>query len=751
MARKPDDNELFKQVASRKIEAERVRVRKLEVENEHLRAVTSDLQKKISLANSKASELERRLKTALASKDKSANKDRDALERELKRLHREELSDLKAQHRDALEEQKAKLEKRLVDQKARLEKQINRDQTKGARAIEKLEDQHSNASAQIEDLQDQLASEREARTEAEARLKRLSTSARRLANRAGQWMGLEPDSPEDVFDALSNIDPGAPLKVLRGAIRALRSAASGVERAFARAVKSDDARGELADAGEALRDALELPDTQDVPPATAQLIEEAFSMVAEEVRERIKGRHYQALITAMASELVRVLRNDRKQLEALQRVVEIAEGTDLATGARLLLKGATSHQQEMEAARLVANELAQVKADAREHRGKVKKLYAVAEQGMAGEWAVDAIQAMASLQPMPRPDKQAYSRAMYKRVVDAGRLLQQRIDASMNLGAEAEAALREADESFAGLEGLASSLGELSQSARRQVMHKDESESDQRLRIDAERESLRNLGKRGGRADAIFDEYVRVFDGLLTQWKATYTSYASLNRDMDRIVASIEGHTLDIEQPLETDDGKRLFAIVHDLSEHLPEFRSLSVMKQRLFFHLENARQRLVEVKHVRETAGKVKRALEAASDDSVTTTYQFTMARLYDIWAYLEEVRDGSHSQLAVCSETIEPDIADVMVWASSHQLASLTDSEQSDLLLTLAYVRRLKRQVLGIHDRSQDTLNAGVGTAAFEQRLEAMTFPDDWAIVERRLQTVVEEDDDPPTDIEF
>lgn len=751
MAQRPDENELFKQVASRKIEAERIRARKLESENERLRNTTADLQKKISLANSKASELERRLKTAVANKDKSASKDRDALERELKRIHREELSDLKAAHRDALDEQRTNYEKRLSDQKQRLEKQINRDQSKGAREMEKLEDHASNVAAQLEDLQDQLEGERQARAEAEARIKKLGTSTRRLANRAGQWLGLEPDEPEDLFESLSNIEPDRPLKILRAAVRSMRSSASGVERAFARAVKSDDAKGELQDAGVELRDAMILPDTDDIPPASAQLVEEAFTLIAEEIRERIKGRHYQALITAMASELVRVLRNDRSDLDRLQRVVEIAEGTDLATGARLLLKGATSHQQEMESARLVANELSQVKSDAREHRGKVKKLYAVAEQGMAGEWASEAVQAMASLQPLPRPDKEAYGRAMYKRVVDAGRLVQQRIDSAMNLGAEAEAALREADESFSALEGLASSLSELAQAVRRSVMNKTEGEADQRLRIEAEQKSLKELGKRGARASAIFDEYVRVFDSLLTQWKATYTNYSTLNRDMDRIVASIEGQALDIEQPLESDDGKRLYAIVHDLSEHLPEYRSLSVMKQRLFFHLENARQRLVEVKQVRETAGRVIRAMGDVRDDDVTANYQLAMVRLYDAWAYLEEVRDSGHSQLAVCAEALEPEMADVMTWVSSHYVARLTDSEQSDLLLTLAYVRRLKRQVLGIHDRAQDTLSGGPGTAAFEQRLEGLTFPPEWDIVVRRLVTTVEDEGEPPTDIEI
>ena len=40
----------------------------------------------------------------------------------------------------------------------------------------------------------------------------------------------------------------------------------------------------------------------------AMLIEEAFTLMQEEVADRIKGRHYSALVSAMANELVRVLR-----------------------------------------------------------------------------------------------------------------------------------------------------------------------------------------------------------------------------------------------------------------------------------------------------------------------------------------------------------------------------------------------------------------------------------------------------------
>ena len=37
------------------------------------------------------------------------------------------------------------------------------------------------------------------------------------------------------------------------------------------------------------------------------------------------------------------------------------------------------------------------------------------------------------------------------------------------------------------------------------------------------------------------------------------------------------------DQPLESEDGKRLYGIVHDLSEPMAEYRAISVMSQRMF------------------------------------------------------------------------------------------------------------------------------------------------------------------------
>jgi hypothetical protein len=112
-------------------------------------------------------------------------------------------------------------------------------------------------------------------------------------------------------------------------------------------------------------------------------------------------------------------------------------------------------------------------------------------------------------------------------------------------------------------------------------------------------------------------------------------------------------------------------------------------------------------------------------------------MARLYDAWAYLEEVRAGSHSQLAVAAEQIEPVIGEVFVWLSSTNVEKLTDGEQDELFRTAAYLRRLKRHVLGIHDlaRGSDGSHKEL-TAQFEQRLEHMQFPPEWAHVLGRLK---------------
>jgi hypothetical protein len=755
----PDEREVLREIATRKIEAERVRVRQLAEENEKLRTLAADLQRKISVANARSAELEKKVKQSLTEKDREfkgeLKEERDRLQAEIK--------DLKEQHKLELQKERDRWEKKLNDLDARQKKELERIQQRGAREIEKLAGVHDSAEQQLADLQAQveqeradtraeIEQERQARQEAEARLKALEQTAKRIGIRSGQITGFEVDTPEELLEVLGEVDSELPLNILRAAVRELRNAAAGVERAFARAVKTDTARVELQDAGVAFTEARLLPNTDELPPAPAMMIEEAFTLISEEVADRIKGRHYSTLIGAMANELVRVLRNQREDLSKLQRLVEVAEGTELATSARLILKGATSHQQEIAAGKLLADELRQVQAEAREQKGKVKKLYASAESGMAGEWAVEAIQSLASLKALPAPDREAVKRPMYHRVVEAGRLVQERIDSAVNLGAEAEAAIREADESFAALEGLTSNVNELLVAARRELMSKVAGEQDARLKIEAARRALFELGKRGTRVGKIFDENMKSFEMLLNQWKATYKAFSALSRDVDRIEASIEGQTLDIQQPLETEGGKKLFQIIHDLSDHLPEFRSIAIMRQRLFFHLENPKQRIWELKQVRETAERVIRALGDVAHGDHTSNYQMNVSRLYEIWAYLEEVRGGSHSQLAVAAEQIEPQMSDVMVWASSSNVNQLTDSERDEVVYTLGYVRRLKRAILGIHDLAQQSGGSeAVLTAQFEHRLDTMSFPTEWDHLLARIDDAgVEHDANPPTERE-
>ncbi|MCB9933176.1 MAG: hypothetical protein H6841_07135 [Planctomycetes bacterium] len=744
----PDEGEILREIATRKIEAERLRVRQLAEDNEKMRTLAADLQRKISVANARVAELEKKLKLSLTEKDKEF---KGELKEERDRLLAE-IKDLKEGHKLELQRERDRWEKKLNDLDARHAKDLERATQKGAREIEKLAGVTDSVGQQLEDLREELEQERQIRQAAEARLKALDTTAKRIGIRSGQLTGFEVDSPEELLEVLGEVDAELPLKVMRDAVRELRSAAANVERAFAQAVKTDDARQELHDAGVNFAAARELPDTDRLPPAPAMLVEEAFALVSEEVADRIKGRHYSTLVSAMANELVRVLRNQREDLGKLQRLVEIAEGTELATSARLLLKGATGHQQEIAAAKLIAEELRQVQAEAREQKGKVKKLYASAESGMAGEWAVEAMQALAQLKKLPAPDREAVKRPLYHRVVEGARLVQERIDSAVNLGAEAEAAVREADESFSALEGLVAAAQELLVAARRELMSKVQGEQDVRLRIQAARTALMELGKRGKRAAAIFDEQMKGLDMLLNQWKATYQAYSGLSRDMDRIETSIEGSMLDLNQPLESETGKRLYQIIHDLSEHLPEFRSINVMRQRLFFHLENPKQRIFELKQVREAAERVLRQLGNVAPNDHTANWQLVMARLYDIWAYLEEVRGGTHSQLAVAAEQIEPQMADVMVWISSSNVDLLTDAERDEVMYTTAYVRKLKRAVLGIHDLAQQSGGSeAVLTAQFEHRLDTLLFPLEWQHVVARVDGSYEEADvNPPTERE-
>jgi hypothetical protein len=250
----------------------------------------------------------------------------------------------------------------------------------------------------------------------------------------------------------------------------------------------------------------------------------------------------------------------------------------------------------------------------------------------------------------------------------------------------------------------------------------------------------------------VFDEQMKSLEMLLNQWKATYQAYSAVSRDMDRIEASIEGSMLDLNQPLASESGKRLYQMIHDLSEHLPEFRSISIMRQRLFFHLENRKQRTFELKQVRETAERVIRALGQVPTNDHTGNYQLVISRLYEIWAYLEEVRGGTHSQLAVAAEQIEPQMAEVLVWISSTNVNLLTDAERDEVLYTAAYVRKLKKLVLGIHDLTRQGSGARETlTAQFEHRLETMEFPPEWAHVVARIEADYEEADaNPPTERE-
>lgn len=728
-----DEGSVLREIATRKIEAERIRVRELTEENEKLRNMAGELQRKISVASAHVAELEKKLRQTVTDKDRELQRnlkdERSSLKTELK--------DLKEAHKLELQKEKDRWEKKLADLDARHAKEVDRLQQVGQREVEKIAGEHDSAEQQLADLQQEIEQERHARQEAEQRLSALEQTAKRIGTRSGQITGYEVDSPEELLNVLGDVNPDEPLSVLRTSMRELRSAAAQVERAFARALKSDDARAELQEAGAAFADARMLPDTDQMPPASAMLVDEAFTIVSEEVADRIKGRHYSALISAMASELVRVLRNQREDMSRMQRLVEIAEGTELATAARLLLKGATSHQQEIAAARLVSNELKQVQREARAHKGKVKRLYAAAESGMAGDWAVEAIQALAALKPLPKPEREVANRPMYQRVVESGKLVQERVDSAMNLGADAEAALRESDEAFSALEGLVQNGQELLVAARRELMSKVEGEKDARLKIDAARQALADLGKRGRRAVDIFDEQMKGLDTLLNQWKATYRAYSSLSRDLDRIESSIDGSMLDIAQPLESEEGKRLFQIIHDLSEHLPEYRSLAIMRQRLFFHLENPKQRIWELKEVIEQSDRIIRAMGEPSPSDHTANYQLNMARLYHMWAYLEEVRGGTHSQLAVAAEQIEPEMSEVMTWVSSTNVNNLTDSEIDDLFYTTAYVRRLKQGVLTIHDLAQHQDGQhDIVTAQFEQRLESAKFPHEWDHVVARLE---------------
>ena len=712
---------VLREIATKKIEAERVRNAELAQENVRLRNLASELQQKLSLLNAE-----------VATAQRSTRRDLE----EYQRKAIAEIDSLKHAHAAAVEQLKDTQRRQTEELKRNHARELAQFQNKQQRVLSKVEQDQELESQRNADLAEELSAEKAERAALEDRLRKLESATKRSAAKIGQLTGYEVHTPEDLLNVMLEVVPDAAVQALRKSVRDLRAAAASVERAFAQAVKEDAGKKVLEDAGLALGDAMHAPNTQDLSPSAAEAVEEAFSLIAEEVSARVKGKHYSVLIGALANETARTLKEDREDLQALQRLVEIAEGTELATAARLLLKGATSHQQSMKAAELVQAELKELKLELRDQSAKAKKLYAVAESGLAGEWAVEALQAMAELQPLPKPDAEAIRRKMYSRVVECAKLISDRIDSAMNLGAEAEAALRESDEAATLLEGLVAGLHELLAAARREVMSKIKGEEDQRLKLKAERAALEALGKRGQRMAAIYDEQARALDTILNQWRATYGAFSAISRDVQRIVGGIEGQMLDLNQPLESEDGRRLYGIVHDLSEHLAEYRALSVMRQRMFYHLQNARQRPAELKNVRDAASRVINALGEPLPADGPRNYQLNMARLYDIWSSLEQVRGGSHSDMAVCAERIEPMFEAAMVWCSSTHLDSLTDNEQNEMLLTLSYVKRLKRDVLGIHDRSTSKLERGEEmTEQFEHRLDQLRFPDEWNMVLQRL----------------
>lgn len=712
---------VLREIATKKIEAERVRNAELAQENVRLRNLASELQQKLSLLNAE-----------VATAQRSTRRDLE----EYQRKAIAEIDSLKHAHAAAVEQLKDTQRRQTEELKRNHARELAQFQNKQQRVLSKVEQDQELESQRNAELAEELSAEKAERAALEDRLRKLESATKRSAAKIGQLTGYEVHTPEDLLNVMLEVVPDAAVQALRKSVRDLRAAAASVERAFAQAVKEDAGKKVLEDAGLALGDAMHAPNTQDLSPSAAEAVEEAFSLIAEEVSARVKGKHYSVLIGALANETARTLKEDREDLQALQRLVEIAEGTELATAARLLLKGATSHQQSMKAAELVQAELKELKLELRDQSAKAKKLYAVAESGLAGEWAVEALQAMAELQPLPRPDAEAIKRKMYSRVVECAKLISDRIDSAMNLGAEAEAALRESDEAATLLEGLVAGLHELLAAARREVMSKIKGEEDQRLKLKAERAALEALGKRGQRMAAIYDEQARALDTILNQWRATYGAFSAISRDVQRIVGGIEGQMLDLNQPLESEDGRRLYGIVHDLSEHLAEYRALSVMRQRMFYHLQNARQRPAELKNVRDAASRVINALGEPLPADGPRNYQLNMARLYDIWSSLEQVRGGSHSDMAVCAERIEPMFEAAMVWCSSTHLDSLTDNEQNEMLLTLSYVKRLKRDVLGIHDRSTSKLERGEEmTEQFEHRLDQLRFPDEWNMVLQRL----------------
>ncbi len=713
---------VLREIATKKIEAERVRNAELLQENVRLRNLASELQQKLSILNAEVASAQRTTRRDLEDYQRKAIAEIDSL----KHAHAAAVEQMKDTQRRQVEE--------LNRQHAR---ELSQFQNKQQRVLSKVEQEQELESNRVADLSEELASEKTERAALEDRLRKLESATKRSAAKIGQLTGYEVHTPEDLLNVMLEVVPDAAVQALRKSVRDLRAAAASVERAFAQAVKEDAGKKVLEDAGLALGDAMHAPETQDLAPAAAEAVEEAFSLIAEEVSARVKGKHYSALIGALATETARTLKEDREDLHALQRLVEIAEGTELATAARLLLKGATSHQQSMKAAELVQGELKELKLELRDQSAKAKKLYAVAESGLAGEWAVEALQAMAELQPLPKPDPEAIKRKFYSRVVECAKLIADRIDSAMNLGAEAEAGLRESDEAATQLEGLVAGLHELLAAARREVMSKIKGEEDQRLKLKAERAALEALGKRGQRLAQVYDEQARALDTILNQWRATYGAFSAISRDVQRIVGGIEGQMLDLNQPLESEEGRRLYGIVHDLSEHLAEYRALAVMRQRMFYHLQNARQRPAELKNVRDTAQRVMTALGEPLPGDGPRNWQLSMARLYDIWSALEQVRGGSHSDMAVCAERVEPLFEAVMVWASSTHIDHLTDNEQNELLLTLSYLRRLKREVLGIHDRSTGKLERSEEmTEQFEHRLDAMKFPEEWNVVLQRLK---------------
>ncbi len=181
---------VLREIATKKIEAERVRNAELLQENARLRNLASELQQKLSILNAEVASSQRTTRRELEDYQRKAIAEIDSL----KHAHAAFVDQLKDQQRRATEE--------LNRAHAR---ELSQFQNKQQRVLSKVEQDQEFESKRVQDLSEELAAEKTERAALEDRLRKLESATKRSAAKVGQLTGYEVRTPEDLLNVVLEV------------------------------------------------------------------------------------------------------------------------------------------------------------------------------------------------------------------------------------------------------------------------------------------------------------------------------------------------------------------------------------------------------------------------------------------------------------------------------------------------------------------------------------------------------------------